>query len=150
LTPSLRKIGRPPPTYSGTATGKKEKMRAQAAFKYLEQPENKLKLSVIMNSSRHDMGKMMTLIKFARLPIETLQVICSWTDSDWLNYGGIIEEEYYFNRKPEDIPESKRKDDYSEDDRSLVSLKMFKQLNKRKGFNYIMYRFLRTEELRDE
>lgn len=95
--------------------------------------------------SRGMIHDIMKFVKYAHLPTKDVEYLTTWGSSEWMNYLNMREMEYFCNRETADIPLKKRKeneDDYNEDDREILTMKMFKKLNYVKKFTYKLYKTL--------
>ena len=107
---------------------------------------NPEKMRMLRMMSGGNPADMMNLLTFIRLPMDTFRTICLMKGNDWINYGGLKEQEYYFNRNEGDIPIMKRKKDYTEEDREVLSKELFDKVNERTSFTYDLYLAMREAD----
>jgi hypothetical protein len=107
---------------------------------------NPEKMMVLRAYAKGNPADMMNLLVFIRLPMDTFRSICQMKGSDWSNYGGLKETEYYFNRNEEDIPIEKRKSEYTEEDREVLTKELFEKFNDRTAFTYELYLTMRDAD----
>jgi hypothetical protein len=107
---------------------------------------NPEKMRVLRAKAGANPADMMNLLVFIRLPMDTFKTICEMKGNDWINYGGLKETEYYFNRNEEDIPVEKRKSEYTEADCEVLTKELFDKFNERTAFTYELYRTMRDAD----
>lgn len=103
----------------------------------------KSKLIVDYCRQRDDPTLLLSLMRYTALEMNDLQTICSFTTSDWWDFGCCQENELMANRKPEDWDTG-----VTEEDTELLSKEYFAKVSK--GFSgknlsydlYLKMRFL--------
>jgi hypothetical protein len=66
-----------------------------------------------------------------------------------MSFGAMQEQEYFFNRDEEDVPEDKRKDEYDESDKSILTEEQFNAVkikNPSALLTYPLYVNMRTPD----
>jgi hypothetical protein len=104
--------------------------------------KNPQKWAMAVKYANGDMFRIIEVAPFANLPNDIFQVICSFRSCDWVCYNSMKEQEYFFNRDEEDIPEDKRSDSYDKTDRELLTEAQFKKVlenNPSKVVSYALY-----------
>jgi hypothetical protein len=84
----------------------------------------------------------LAFLKYTHLPVEDVRYLTTWNSNEWMNYNGLTETEFFFNRDPADVPENLRKeneDDYDLADREPLTEDMFARQNRVAGFSYQLY-----------
>jgi hypothetical protein len=92
--------------------------------------------------------EMMQYLAFIKMDESDLRTILTFKDRDWLCYSSMEECEYFFNRDEKDIPEDKRKEKYTEEDKAMLTEEHFndvKKNNKSDKVTYDLYMRMRAD-----
>jgi len=68
---------------------------------------------------------LMMYLEFIKCDMPDLKVITTFKSKDWMSFGAMQEQEFFFNRDEEDVPEDKRKDEYDGRDKAMLTEAQF-------------------------
>jgi hypothetical protein len=118
------------------------------AINYLKKAPTKMAMA--REYAQGNPYKMTEVVPFAPYTdAEQFEEICSFKSGDWMAYGACKEQEYFFNREEKDIPVALRKEDYSKEDRAILTEEQFAEVlknNPSTALHYDLYKTMASAE----